>query len=292
MNITVVIPALNAAGTLPAQLAALGRQIGAAAFHVVVVDNGSSDGTAGVAERFAAPFSLSVVHEPVRGINSARNAGVAAAGEGLVLLCDADDEVHPQWVAAMAAAIAPFTWVGGRLDYEALNSPATRQVWGAATTSTYKERTPFVDTTYGCNCGFWRSMWSQLGGFDTNISGTGGDETEFFMRAHAAGYRRTDVPDAVVSYRLRPGRRAMVRQRYRQGRNQVLMRQLPGGALLPGAETVRGALRALAKLILVSPMYAVSRRGRSAWAAAVARNAGKLAGLWNARRSRARPTPV
>ena len=280
MNVTVVIPALNAVATLPAQLEALDEQVGAPVFRVIVVDNGSTDSTGACAAGFPARhFDIEVVHEPVRGINSARNAGAAAALDGAVLLCDADDLVHPGWVAAMTSALVAGGWVGGRLDYLRLNSPRTRLVWGAPDLSSYAETDPFVDTTYGCNCGFWRSMWEELLGFDASISGTGGDETEFFMRAWGAGYRRVDAADAIVSYRLRAGVRTMLRQRYRQGRNQVVLGTLAGGRLLPGALTAAGTRRALAYRVLAVPKYVWRASARYAWSASVALHLGRLRGF-------------
>lgn len=290
MNVTVVIPALNAAGTLAAQLEALDRQVGAPPFRVVVVDNGSTDGTGDLAAAFPARhYGIEVVAEPLRGINSARNAGVTAAPDGAVLLCDADDEVWPEWVAAMVAALQPGTWVGGRLDYTRLNSARVRTVWGAADRSAFRTTDPFVDTTYGCNCGFWRTMWEAIGRFDATISGTGGDETEFFMRAWGAGFARVDASDAIVSYRLRPGLRAALRQRFRQGRNQVLLRTLAGGRLLPGTLTRWGTWRALGYRVLALPKYVWTSRSRCAWATSVALHLGRLAGFRQQRAAAPRP---
>jgi len=289
MTVTVVIPVLDGTATLGAQLAALDLQHGAPPFTVVVVDNGSSDDTAELARAYpACTYAITVVNEPVRGINSARNAGIAFAPEGAVLLCDADDEVHADWLRAMIDALSDGTWVGGRLDYTRLNSVKTRLVWGAPECSKYVESEPFADSTYGCNCGFWRSMWSELGGFETLISGIGGDETEFFQRAYAAGFRRLDVPAALVSYRLREGLRCMLRQRYRQGRNLVLLRSLPGGRLLPTTVTWAAAWREMAKCLLAAPLYLRPAARRYQWAASVSSHFGQLRGLYDGGRSRNR----
>ena len=278
-SVTVVIPARNAAATLGQQLVALDRQVGDVQFEVVLVDNGSTDGTAAVAHAHGTVrYSLRVVSEAQPGINWARNAGVAAAGNGLVLLCDADDEAAPGWVAAMVAAAEPGTWVAGVVDYAALNSTRTRLQWGAPALSECSVNEPFVDRTFGCCCGFDRAMWADLGGFDNRLSGIGGDETEFFMRAYAAGYRQRWVPNAVVGYRLRPGVRNLCRQRFRQGRNQVRMSRLPGGEVGPALPGRRATRRALAKLAVASPKYVVPGASRYRWLAAVSRHLGRLAG--------------
>ncbi len=281
---TVVIPALNAAATLPRQLAALHRQRSQTPFEVIVVDNGSDDATAEVALAFNAPdFPVNVVTEHKRGINHARNAGIRRSRAGIILLCDSDDEVHDGWVRALSTGVDDRHWATAQLDYIGLNSTRTRSIWGAAERSSHRDTKPYIDNSYGCGCGFATSMWSALGGFDVRLSGTGGDENEMFMRAHHAGYRVRWVPEAVVSYRLRPGVRGMVRQRYRQGRAQTRWEKLPGGAHLAGTMRPTQTVRRLAKLVFVAPLYALAPERRYAWLGAFARHLGRLVGWWKHR---------
>lgn len=283
--VTVVVPARNAAATLAAQLRALDRQIGTVAFDVVVVDNDSTDDTALIARQHRSQrYTVRVVHERNAGVNWARNAGIAAAADGIVLLCDADDEVRTGWVSAMVAACEPGAWVGGVVDYAALNSPRTRLQWGAPVLSAVEEPSvtedgePYVDRTFGCTCGFHRSMWAELGGFDNRLSGIGGDETEFFTRAHAVGYRPRAAPAAVVAYRLRPGARDMCRQRFRQGRQQVRWLGIAGDANRPSLPDRPTTRRALGKVIVAAPRYLWTARDRYQWMASVSRHLGRLTG--------------
>lgn len=98
LHLSVVIPALNAAGSLPATLAGLG---GVA--EVVVVDGGSADGTPEVAARHGAR----VIAAP-RGRGAQLAAGVAAAQHAWLLLLHADTRFGGAWEAAVRAHIAAF----------------------------------------------------------------------------------------------------------------------------------------------------------------------------------------
>ncbi len=191
-----------------------------------------------------------------------------------MLLCDADDIVSDGWVDVMVGAYGENVWLAGVVDYATLNTERTRRQWGAPARSECVLTEPFVDRTFGGNCGIARSMWEALGGFDSRLSGSG-DETEFFMRAHVAGYRQRWVPEAIIAYRLRSGFRNMCRQRYRQGRSQVRMQRLSSTAQRSRLDPKASRL-AVAKLLLASPKYVLRSGSRYAWLAAMSRHLGRL----------------
>jgi glycosyltransferase involved in cell wall biosynthesis len=94
-ELSVVIPARNAADTIGVQLESLVRQRFDRPWEVVVVDNGSTDGTRAAVESFADRLpGLRIVDASERqGIGYARNRGVEAACGRLIAYCDADDAV-------------------------------------------------------------------------------------------------------------------------------------------------------------------------------------------------------
>jgi glycosyltransferase involved in cell wall biosynthesis len=100
----VVVPAYNEADRIGATLAALRAQTDTA-FHLLVVDNGSADDTAGTARRAGAE----VIVEPEKGVGCAVDTGFRyAIGNGATLLArtDADCLPRPGWVAAARASFA------------------------------------------------------------------------------------------------------------------------------------------------------------------------------------------
>lgn len=99
VSVTVVIPVLNDAGPLAQCLVHLARQ-SRCADEVLVVDNGSMDGSAQVARQAGAR----VVTELVRGIPAAAATGYDAARGSLIVRCDADTRAPVDWLQRVASA--------------------------------------------------------------------------------------------------------------------------------------------------------------------------------------------
>ena len=95
---TIVITSYGGAERLPRCISSIDRQTIRARLEVIVVDDGSTDDTAVVAERLGARV---ISHGRNRGIAAARNSGLGAAETELVILLDDDCEAEPEWAAAM-----------------------------------------------------------------------------------------------------------------------------------------------------------------------------------------------
>src|SRR5688500_3617676 len=104
MNVTLIIPALNEAECIGPLLAELPPGL---VHEVLVVDNGSTDDTAGAARHAGAQ----VVAEPRRGYGYACAAGVAAAHGDVLVFMDGDGSFVPGEVGSLLAPI-----VGGSAD--------------------------------------------------------------------------------------------------------------------------------------------------------------------------------
>jgi len=275
--ISVVIPVRDGAAVLGGQLGALAGQDLAEPLEVIIADNGSRDGLPEVVEAWRARLpGLRVVDASARpGVNHGRNTGARAARGDRILFCDADDEVSPNWVAALGRMLQDCDAVGGPLDRRRLTPAAGRRPSLEVSTALmpWPGFWPFAS---GANCGVRSEVFAAIGGFDEDFH-RGGDDVDFSWRLRQQGYELRFVPEAVVHYRERTGWRAAARQAYAYGRQDPRLYRRFAPAGMPPSRG-RGAARAWGHLVLYAPRYWRSGPGRSQWVRSVARRVGRIAG--------------
>ena len=105
-GVSVVVPAYNARETLAESLASVQRQSWPH-WEIIVVDDGSTDGTLGLAESAArSDPRITVLRQAHQGVSAARNLGLARARYPWVLFLDADDWVEPSHLERMTSTLA------------------------------------------------------------------------------------------------------------------------------------------------------------------------------------------
>lgn len=220
--VSVVIPTRNRAGYLQVALRSIAAQDFEAPYEVVVVDDGSADGTGEVARRVGARL---IRHDPPRGTNAARNAGIRAARADLVVLTDDDVDAPAGWLRA---------YVDGAARHpgdEAFGGPIRARLEGRAPRSCGRESPPITtldlgghdveaDMVWSANMMLRRSAFERAGPFDETLQG-GGEEEEWLRRLRAAGGGVRYLAAAGLVHR-RAGDdvrlRSLLRTAYRRGR--------------------------------------------------------------------------
>ena len=269
-EVSVILCVRNGAATICEQLDALGAQETRRDWELLIIDNGSSDGTAEVVRAWhasAPAIALRIVDAgSERGLAATRNRGAAAAAGRMLLFCDADDVASPGWIDALAQALERADLAGGPLGYERLNPPSVRG-WQMGAHPVFTDALPGApDMPYviGANMAITAAMFARVGGCDEDLRGAW-EDVDLSLRVAAAGGRLALAPDAVMHYRLRTSLKDAMDQSTHYGRGEASVRHKVGGsgALPPlDGQWARESLRSLLRPPSRAPGGRASARER------------------------------
>lgn len=253
-SLSVVIPTKDRAEALARTLDALEAQrADGASLEVVVVDNGSSDGTVAKvrAREGAAALPIHLLERPEGGPAAARNAGVAAAsGEVLLFL---GDDTEPAEEGLLLA----------HLDLHAARPEPAYGVLGRITWTPRKPVTPFmhwlenggpqfhycdlqagpVDASsyfYSSHASLKRSFFEQAGGFDERFPTAAVEDTELGVRLADAGLELDYHPELLVLHDHPTTPEQSLRRSIAVGRSAALYNRLRPERPHPGVQEPRG----------------------------------------------------
>lgn len=220
--ISVVIPAYNAAATIGDQLAALARNSLDEPWEVIIADNGSTDGTASVAQSWADRLPLRVVDASARrGPGAARNIGVASARSSRIAFCDADDQVADDWLPKVLSALRvdEFAALGvlWRAPYSSRRRP--QYVVYAMYASDYA---PGLVACGSSHMAIRAEPFGAVGGFDETL--LTGEDHDLCYRLQLAGHRLVAHPEVIVTWRRRERLADLFRQQFRWGADEGALR--------------------------------------------------------------------
>jgi GT2 family glycosyltransferase len=269
-SVSVVTPTFDRISSLERMLASLGEQLYPMnEFEVIVVDDGSTDGTVDRLRHAPHPFHLQVAQQPHRGPAAARNLGVRRATGDLILFLDDDVVAPPDLVARHVAAnaasadsvvIGPMSppvgwrrsawvrWEEAKLQrqYEAMRNgeyPCTPRQFFTA------------------NASLPRARFMLAGGFDPAF--TRAEDVELGYRLRDLGMRFVFEPRAEVFHYATRTFESWCRTPYQYGRGDVVMASTKGHESLSVARhefTARRSLRVRTR------SWAESRAHAAGWA--------------------------
>lgn len=197
--------------------------------EVIVVDNASGDDRT---RRVALAAGAAYIREDRPGLDFARNAGVRAARHPIIAYTDDDVVLHPRWLERMVDAFdAPDVMAVTGLVLPAELETEAQQIferhWGFGRGyrridfgRDFFERTramgcPVWEVGAGASMAFRREAFEHVGHFDERLgAGAAGcsDDSEFWYRLLAAGWRCRYEPSSVAFHRHRHSTDALARQ--------------------------------------------------------------------------------
>jgi GT2 family glycosyltransferase len=206
---SIVIPTRGRPDYLAVALASIAPQAREASAELIVVDDSAGLGeNAQIAERFSARY---LALGAPRGLNAARNAGIAASNGELLVFVDDDVEVHEGWLAALLDAAAGDPQAGvftGPIIARLEGSGSRRRVCGREgppiTNTDLGTQDRDVDRAWGANMAIRATAFDAVGRFDPHRPCWSGDEEEWEQRHLLAGGRIRYVAKAALDHRRAP----------------------------------------------------------------------------------------
>jgi len=281
---SIIIPHLNGQHHLDDCLGSLRRQT-FSDFEVILVDNGSTDGSQAYVKSHY-PEVILLELEENSGFTGACTAGYKVSKADLVVLLNNDTEVDEHWLEALnssftrvpeAGSVASKMLLFDQRDvihtagdyYRADGIPGNRGVW-QQDTGQYEDET-FVFSACGGAAAYRREMLEKIGFLDEEFYFSC-EDIDLAWRINFAGYRVLYNPKAVVYHKLKASGGSGATSSYYDGRNflYVIWKNYPSSLFRKNWPAI---LRAQMK---ISQEALRSWRGE----AARARLRGQLAGLW------------
>ena len=224
MTISVIVPAFNAAAELPRLLEAMALQTHRR-FEAIVVDDGSRDNTAELAEI----AGWRVLRMPFnQGPAACRNAGAAVSRGDILVFTDVDCRPEADWLAHLidglvkddrAAAVMGRVRIEGSntlgqaiaaLGFPAGGSTGFEKIWPV-------DAGGFTTSLSTCNCAVRREVFDAVGGFDTGFPYAGGEDSLLAYRLVNGDRCIRFCPQAVVWHAARDRWGEFVRWQFRRG---------------------------------------------------------------------------
>ena len=233
-------------------------------WETIIVNDGSPDNTNVVAQRLIAAHPkrrIRLIHKSNGGLADARNAGIAAARGKYILPLDADDKIHPEFLAKTAAlldsspkiAIAYVDW-----QYFGAQSDVRQALDYDFAVLCAKEN------LFTCTSLFRKEAWTAVGGYNRNMT-CGLEDWDFWISCGEKGFIGQRIPEPLFFYRVKRG--SMI-QTLRPHAKTMFARIVLNHPALYNAETTEAARKLVSAANLPGPKP--SSRGIE-WTSAVQR---------------------
>jgi glycosyltransferase involved in cell wall biosynthesis len=227
-TVTVVVPARNEERLLQGTLDALrGQDYPLDRMEIVVVDNGSTDGTAELASR----SGVRVLNEPIPSSYRARNRAVLASAAEYLAFIDADCQAERSWLRELVAAARSghARFVAGRTENRIERDSLGAHLLALRTDPEIRGRNVEAGMVAAGNMLVARDVFAVHGLFDSTVSGS---DIEFSRRVAGGGERIGYAASAVISHACDLSNLDYLRRSFRIAYGQAIHQHAGLGASL------------------------------------------------------------
>lgn len=226
-DVSVVVPAHNASGTVSTLLDALeGQTLARERFELIVVDDGSTDSTADEVRARGWPILISTKDNV--GVWRARNVGIAKASSPLLALTDADCVPDPDWLErglARFAADPALDILAGGITVTLPAKPSTAALIDAAR---YLDQEKYARDGFSVTAAMWvrTRLVRDVGGFNERLAKMGHADHELGrLLTSVHGAKLTYAPEVHLTHPPRAKLGGLARKSYRLGRGSAAWRR-------------------------------------------------------------------
>ncbi|MCD6310145.1 MAG: glycosyltransferase, partial [Candidatus Eremiobacteraeota bacterium] len=205
MKLAIITPAYNAGKTLHACVRSIANLKVDGEMELVVVDDGSADETAEIAEKLAGQYSwMKVIRQENRGEAAALNTGLDQVDGDFIGIIEADVEVKPDWLIKLLPAFDdPEVMAAGGYLVTGKNDPWIARLAGYEIEEKFKSKEKETVHLTSANVLYRAEAFKIAGRFTEQLLNASLD-AEFNSRLLDKGYKLIYVPSAKVIHHYKP----------------------------------------------------------------------------------------
>ena len=195
--ISIIVPVYNGSHSIGHCVNALEKQTyPKSKYEIIIVDDGSTDGMAGVLRNSQVRY----YRQENKGPATARNKGVDIAKGDIILFTDSDCIPDKNWIKEMVSSFQDPEIIGVKGAYKTKQ----RALWARFTQIEFNDRYDFlsknkyIDMVATYSAGYRKDIFLSMKGFDVSFPFPNGEDADLSYRLHLQGYRMVFNPKAIV----------------------------------------------------------------------------------------------
>jgi glycosyltransferase involved in cell wall biosynthesis len=249
LKVSVVVPVYNAQETIGECIESLLKiDYQKELLEIIFVDDGSTDGTREIIERYD---GIKLIRQEHGGPAAARNLGIKESTGEVVVFTDSDCIVETDWVKMLLQDLEDHDGVGGSLVPASMDTLAERFEQNRRD-RLYGLQKRIVETLPSCNLAFKRKVLDEIGGFDEDFKRASAEDYELCKRIADNGHMILYNPQIQVLHKHSQTLSGIFRRAYYHGREIMLFRRKTGG------NPIWELIRVVAKAPLI-PFHTIMR---------------------------------